>query len=64
MKTSEIDKTIKKIKKLLIAHSNQGEFLELEPIIKNRTFNLYLTGRLNGTIYERKHIATITTERR
>ena len=59
MKT-EIDKTVTKIKKLLKKHEACGEFLELDKIT-NRAFNLYLTGKLNGSIYEQKHIATITS---
>ena len=61
MKT-EIDKTVTKITKLLDKHTYNNERLELETLIKNRTFNLYLVGRFSksNTIYEQKHIATIS----
>ena len=64
MKTerTDIDKTIKKISKLLDKHSYQNERLELTKLT-NRAFNLYLVGRFsNGNIYEQKHIATITLQ--
>ena len=65
MKTekTDIDKTIRKITKLLDQHSYQNEHLELIPLIKDRTYNLYLVGRFtSGSIYEQKHIATITVQ--
>lgn len=59
---TEIDKTVSKISKLLDKHSYQNERLEICKIT-NRAYNLYLVGRFsNGTIYEQKHIATVTTQ--
>ena len=59
---TEIDKTVTKIKKLLKAHSNIGEFLELDPIT-SKSFNLYLVGRFkSGNQYEQKYITTITNK--
>jgi len=62
MKT-DIDKTVTKIKKLLKIHNDYGEFLELAKIT-DRACNLYLVGRINNTVYEQKHIATITSKER
>lgn len=60
---TEIDKTISKIHKLLSKHVLQNEFLELQKIT-DKSFNLYLTGRFkSGSIYEQKHIATITLQK-
>ena len=60
MKLTEIDKTVRKISKLTDKHSYQNERLELCKIT-NKAYNLYLVGRFkSGTIYEQKHIATIT----
>ena len=60
MKLTEIDKTVRKISKLLEKHNYLNEHLELCKIT-NRAYNLYLVGRFkSGTIYEQKHIATIT----
>ena len=59
MKLTEIDKTVRKIRKLIEKHNYLNEHLELYKIT-DRAFNLYLTGRFNnGTVYEQKHIATI-----
>ena len=64
MKLTEIDKTVRKIKKLLDKHKYNNERLELDKIT-DKSFNLYLTGKFNnGTIYEQKHIAQITMEGR
>ncbi len=60
---TDIDKTIRKIGKLLDNHIYLNERLELQQVIANRTFNLYLVGRFsNGSVYEQKHIATISVQ--
>lgn len=59
---TEIDKTVKKIKKLLSKHKQYAEKLELQKATE-KTFNLYLVGSFkNGNIYEQKHIITLTIE--
>ena len=58
---TDIDKTVRKIKRLLDKHRKLNENLEL--VVKGAVYNLYLVGRFSsGTIYEQKHIATIQTQ--
>ena len=60
---TDIDKTVRKIKRLLDFHRKQNENLELDEVVKGAVYNLYLVGRFSsGTIYEQKHIATIQTQ--
>jgi len=60
---TDIDKTVRKIKKLLKNHTQQGEHLELDQITK-KSFNLYLVGRFthSNKRYEQKYIATVQVQ--
>ena len=43
---TEIDKTVRKIKRLLDFHRKQNENLELDEVVKGAVYNLYLVGGL------------------